>query len=1123
MFALVRLLLAEAVVLACADLPFKAAAEPRRLDVEHEDVRTNVTAISAEVESDWQHDFEILEPIVAQRGYNTTGIKKLCQLPGVYCDTGFRRRVPTYASKLMDPDWVGREYQVILQVPDPSIRVEVNASLFSLKRVGYFEVRMNAGAMPAGIEKLTTARMIWLEGNRTHGLEGPLPGGFWSMQPRMLLLASMGPQFTGNLESDLPMCQHLDYRLYLYRLPGFTGDVSALKACNKLTDTVEVFLNPMLGGNAWEAVAGFDSLKSGGMLLWSCNFTGSFPDAVGGTDRWSTWCQTRTGEIKLRVDQLVQGPIAQGLAHCSNIFSRFQAANALMTGPFPLNFSLNQNLSTDGIRIWGNRFTGPFPDIPPHIDAIDMTGNRFSGNIPSSWFNASITTLDLSDCNLSGPLPDIPKSVTKLTLKGNHFKGPAPQSWFNAVGLELLDLSANQIEGPPFTWGLAGADPSGNFDVTTFLSHFKDPPAWPLQTLKISDNPLNMSAGFLMSMLSQYQLTTLHAANCGLTNFVSTDDFLANRPNAGGGLSERPGAAAYSNLEELDLSSNYITNFGYNDRDGSASLCWQGNEWTTRLPKLKVLTLKNSTLLTKLHPRCYGLDLLDVTGASRLVKAAPLQAQVSDCSNMVGSAVSTCEGETWPVCLHATSYFSSLGDGSDMECASVATNAGKVLVTPETFDPAHLCRTSARSPAPDKDNTLLIVLVVGGVVVLAVGAFFVWYVCIRRRANKQAAQQSSAHAQIQIHMESQSHSIVDADSSTNNITAGLFQDGDLSGILNIGVQEHWAIPAEQLQMIEKGDAVFQGGFGQVQRCLMHGGTEVALKIPRIDDDSNAVSVYKALCNEMRLFRRIRHPNIVLFHGAAICQVNAAPVLCLVLEWASGGDLGGYIRHRRESGQFQADCTKAAGLETVETVIKEHKILEDSARGLLYLHSQEPPILHLDLKPGNILIEAGDPPRGKLADFGLSQILEGANPTKKAGTSSYMAPEVADRKEYGKPADIYSFGGVCYFVALNAHPKPSSSLDENIKALRTEGTANLPVVAEIGCLCMKSEPVLRPGVSDVYQSLSKNTITMPAKGIEVDESTTGGDTKTASSSAHTTKTASSSSEQIATQPEPKLTL
>ncbi|CAE8640100.1 unnamed protein product [Polarella glacialis] len=236
-----------------------------------------------------------------------------------------------------------------------------------------------------------------------------------------------------------------------------------------------------------------------------------------------------------------------------------------------------------------------------------------------------------------------------------------------------------------------------------------------------------------------------------------------------------------------------------------------------------------------------------------------------------------------------------------------------------------------------------------------------------------------------------------ADPSVESCSEGAFQSSDMQHIMTIGIVEHWFIKPSDITPGPK-SILGSGSFGIVVKGMLNYATEVAIKIPKTRFQSREES---QLANEMRLFRHIRHSNIVLFHGATLMVINGgSPCLSLVLEWVNGGNFGEYMQQLRSTAGFEADGHAFA-----------YKILLDVARGMTYLHKLTPVILHLDLKPANILVEKSVPPKGKITDFGLSRFARNSLPQPKVGTEKYMAPEVAQRKPYGPAADVFSFGRV----------------------------------------------------------------------------------------------------------------
>ncbi|CAE8633427.1 unnamed protein product [Polarella glacialis] len=1133
--------------------------------IDHDDVETNTTAENASVEADWVHDYGILKPILSARGFNVSGASRLCELPSVYCNSGYRRRVPSYAASLMGQNWVGKEYQLVMTVPDKAINATMDAVLFDLKRVGFFQVYVNSGIMPAGIERLTTANLIWIEGNQTHGLEGPLPPGFWSLKTRMFLMAQMGPQFTGQLDAVLPMCDHLDYRLYLYRLQGLTGDISGLKACKKVVGRFEIFLNPKLSGNVFDVMLDWDGL-GGAINLWGCNFRGKVPGAATSTtaasDRWVQWCNARS-KLNFRASQLVGGPLPAGLQACSDKLTRFHVADDAITGPFPLTLAGNSNFDTTGLSIWGNKFTGPLPDIPAQVTTLDLKRNRWSGDIPASWAASDLTSLDLSSCQMSGPIPNITGKISSVILSDNRFSGQVPESWYANYKLQKIDLSRNQISGPPFAWGWTSTDPRDNYNVATFLSAYRASPSWPLTSISFSGNPLNISAGFLLGMLAEYALEDVQAATCGLEGYVSSLDLFAHAPAAGGGVETRAGSVAYNNLKLLDLAGNSITSFGYNAAAARRSTCWAGSDWALRLPQLGDLNLEGCAQLTSLHPQVYVVQKLNVLGTPKLM-GPPVVANKSSCSSAAGQAAASCSGELWPACFYLIPVYEDVQSEPRTECGELGVEGftGErpvIKVSPELFAKQALCRckaayygascadnvTDGRAPrdvagGEDGDissTNLAIIIAVSVVALLAVGGgLLLWWRRINANKRKSNAFEIALQAQIKEAEAAQASSGIggyyageeDLNSipDTASVTAEIFGDLQFEEILTVGMREHWLIPAEHFKL--DSSAVASGGFGEVRCAKLLGSTEVAIKIPRRKGNKVLQSEVKALVNEMRLFRRIRHPNVVLFHGVTAFRIADAAVLCLVLEWIPGGDFGKYVRQRRENGSFQSQCERYRTDKS--KMVDEQRLLIDTARGLSYLHGQEPVLLHRDLKPGNILVETSDPPRAKLADFGLSVLMSGDDPSIRAGTRNYMAPEVAESKSYTTPADIYSLGSICAFVLSSKHP---SGLGEDAWKVCQDAMADastaLQTVAHVGLHCLPQEPSGRAKIDEIYKMLAEETPcdiqTCDIQAISLQEkgalSGSGGGNSTAMPTHSQSKTPSSASP---TPPEdPRLSL
>ncbi|KAG4960304.1 hypothetical protein AAZX31_13G205600 [Glycine max] len=165
------------------------------------------------------------------------------------------------------------------------------------------------------------------------------------------------------------------------------------------------------------------------------------------------------------------------------------------------------------------------------------------------------------------------------------------------------------------------------------------------------------------------------------------------------------------------------------------------------------------------------------------------------------------------------------------------------------------------------------------------------------------------------------------------------------------------------------------------------GTEVAVKKLGEDVISDEEKV-KAFRDELALFQKIRHPNVVQFLGA----VTQSSPMMIVTEYLPKGDLRDFLKRK---GALKPSTAVRFAL--------------DIARGVGYLHENKPsPIIHRDLEPSNILRD--DSGHLKVADFGVSKLLavkEDKPLTCHDTSCRYVAPEVF-RQEYDTKVDVFSF-------------------------------------------------------------------------------------------------------------------
>ena len=127
-----------------------------------------------------------------------------------------------------------------------------------------------------------------------------------------------------------------------------------------------------------------------------------------------------------------------------------------------------------------------------------------------------------------------------------------------------------------------------------------------------------------------------------------------------------------------------------------------------------------------------------------------------------------------------------------------------------------------------------------------------------------------------------------------------------------------------------------GGFALVIGAE-YNGSDVVVKASKFAPRQHRSECQlRQLCDELRLLRRLRHPNIVVVYGACLDVQHSD--LMLVMEALYGLTLSDYITHRQPRNLVKV------------------QILADISAALIFRHGRWPPIVHGDLKDTNIFVE-----------------------------------------------------------------------------------------------------------------------------------------------------------------------
>ena len=147
-------------------------------------------------------------------------------------------------------------------------------------------------------------------------------------------------------------------------------------------------------------------------------------------------------------------------------------------------------------------------------------------------------------------------------------------------------------------------------------------------------------------------------------------------------------------------------------------------------------------------------------------------------------------------------------------------------------------------------------------------------------------------------------------------------------------------------------------------------------------------------NEIRILASVKHPNIISYKEAFFDDESKC--LCLVMEYADGGDLFQRILQYQKKGVYMSESFVWS-------------LLIQLARGLKSLHYLS--ILHRDLKCANVFLT--DTGEVKLGDMNVSKVSKDCILHTQTGTPYYASPEVWKDIPYDNKSDLWSLGCVLY--------------------------------------------------------------------------------------------------------------
>jgi calcium/calmodulin-dependent protein kinase I len=205
-----------------------------------------------------------------------------------------------------------------------------------------------------------------------------------------------------------------------------------------------------------------------------------------------------------------------------------------------------------------------------------------------------------------------------------------------------------------------------------------------------------------------------------------------------------------------------------------------------------------------------------------------------------------------------------------------------------------------------------------------------------------------------------------------------------------------------------------GAFSKVfsAECRFEPGTMVAIKCI---DKKALKGKEESLENEIKVLRKLRHPNIVQLFDT----YDEKAYVYLVMELVTGGEL--FDRIVAKGSYTERDASN---------------LIRQVMEAVAFMHRNG--VVHRDLKPENLLYYNQDEDsKIMISDFGLSKTEESGIMATACGTPGYVAPEVLQQKPYGKAVDVWSIGVIAY-ILLCGYPPFYDENDANLFAQIIKG-------------------------------------------------------------------------------------
>ncbi|CAL4886530.1 unnamed protein product [Urochloa decumbens] len=851
-----------------------------------------------------------------------------------------------------------------------------------------------SGRISPSVGNLTFLRALDLGNNL---LAGQMPRQVGSLSRLRLLNLSFN-SLDGGIPAELGRCTRL--RVLALTTNQLQGEVPVVICSLRNLVVLDLFENG-LSGEISPFMANLSSIEF--LRLSKNTFSGTIPPSLGGlpnlsvlsiyynnlsgtipTTIWNISSLTKlsvvgnqlSGEIPANAFDSL--PLLQGLYMSSNQFH----------GSIPTSLANASNLLS--FQIVQNYFTGTVPPVVRHLPGLQyllLANNSLEANKSEDWnFMTALT-----NCS----------RLEHLELDSNRFGGLLPVSISNLSSTSLIELSFsdNEIFGhiPESIGNLIGLNVLGleNNDISGSLPSSLTM----LQNLGYLSLQHNNISGSIRSIGNLSLLNYLyldHNAFRGtipvtIGNLTSLIEFtLANNYFTGtipGSLFNIPTLS-----QQLDLAHNLLEGQIPSEIGNLKGVVWfraDSNKLSGEIPAtlgqcqlLQYLNLRNNSLSGSIPFPLFGLKALENLDLSINNLSGQIPAFLGNLStlNYLDLSFNNFDGEVPTFGVFRNTSAVSV-EGNNKLCGGVQQ--------------LHLPQCSSRlSKGGHKFPVIQVVVPIVAALLGILLLFYFFLTCHKKIPNENRSTSSmQGHPKVSY---SQLVKATDGFSTTNLLGSGTFGS------------------------VYKGNLEDEGSENTV--------VLVAIKVMKLQ----APGALKSFTAECEAIRNLRHRNLVrIITACSSIDYNGNDFRAIVFDFMPNGSLEDWlhskINNEREKRQL--------------SLFQRVSILHDVASALDYLHFQGgTPIVHCDLKPSNVLLDAGMV--AHVGDFGLAKILaEGwasLEPSTSSmgfrGTIGYAPPEYGAGHKVSTQGDIYSYG-ILVLETITGR-RPTDNAFDGVQGLRT---------------------------------------------------------------------------------------